>query len=535
MLSICLYRDIRESEKYKASKSRLTFPIGLENDIRYVVDTLDNSGSILIAGCSQCGKTMFLKSVLKSITDRNTQDTADIYIFTRKADELASFRHSPMVAGFTSDFGEMNDTLKAVKASRGMISNQDRYCVIFIDEIADFLVSDYGNEIANRLFELSKLENVYIVASTEVPSIFNSLDQTEFRSSDEVLRVRRVFKTVALGVQLDSNDAFLLTRQRAYPRNTGEWMIFKAGSDDHITVVGSLILSNDYAIQDEIDRYKHPEQRANTPDNTQYKAWEKCRQYFHDNREAARHKGKEAERIKDTMALHLTAYLASTGMYKASSFLQRYCDYTRHIKVVDILIDPTYEPLWDFNPLSGKYNDEIARLLFLEKSAGELEGAHWNGLIGRLELAYSTPNFPLKATDTLITIIINGTMGCIPCYDTLFKRAIEALNNVEVVPVLHPILSEESFKALCNFMRYNSSDFGDILAKQEYELYTPMRLLDMYMWQVGIDSYKQDYSRKRPEVVKKQEALLEAVNAFAPENMTPNEDDIDITDNPTEE
>ena len=110
MLSICLYRDIRESEKYKASKSRLTFPVGLENDIRYVVDTLDNSGSILIAGCSQCGKTMFLKSVLKSIVDRNTQDTADIYIFTRKADELASFRHSPMVAGFTSDFGEMNDT-----------------------------------------------------------------------------------------------------------------------------------------------------------------------------------------------------------------------------------------------------------------------------------------------------------------------------------------------------------------------------------------------------------------------------------------
>ena len=50
------------------------------------------------------------------------------------------------------------------------------------------------------------------------------------------------------------------------------------------------------------------------------------------------------------------------------------------------------------------------------------------------------------------------------------------------------------------------------------------------MWQVGIDSYKQDYSRKRPEVVKKQEALLEAVNAFAPENMTPSEDDIPTED-----
>lgn len=195
MLSICLYRDIRESEKYKASKSRLTFPVGLENDVRYVVDTLDNSGSILIAGCSQCGKTMFLKSILKSIVDKNTQDTADIYIFTRKADELSSFRHSPMVAGFTSDFDEMSLTLRAIKSSRGMPSNQDRYCIVFIDEIADFLVSDYGNEIATRIFELSKLDNVYFVATTEVPSIFNSLDQSEFRSSDEVAKCfKRLFR-----------------------------------------------------------------------------------------------------------------------------------------------------------------------------------------------------------------------------------------------------------------------------------------------------------------------------------------------------
>ena len=525
MLTICLYRDIKESEKYKASKSRLTFPVGLENDVRYVVDTLDNSGSLLITGCSQCGKTMFLKSVLRSLIDRNTQETADFYIFTRKADELDSFRHYPQVAGFTSDFGDMNDTLKAISMAKTEPANKDKYTFIFIDELADYLVSDYGNDIATRIFNLSKMENVYFIATTEVPSIFNSLDESEFRSSDEVLRVRRVFKTVVLGVLLDSNDAFILTRQRRYPRETGEWMIFKAGQDEYTTVVGALILSNDYSITDEVNRCRHPEQRPNTPENTLYLAWEKCRKYFHDNRELARRRTKEAEQVREFMALHLTAYLASTGMYRASTFLARYCDYTRHSKVVDILLDPVYEPLWDFNPLDGKLTDEIARLLFIEKSAGELPGAHWNGLVGRLELAYSTPSFPLKATDTLITDIINGTMGCIPCYDTLFKRSIEALNNVEVVPVLHPILSEESFRALCNFMRYNSADFGDLLASSEYEMYTPMRLLDMYMWQVGIDSYKQDYSRKRPEVLKKQEALIEAMDAFSPENMTPAEED----------
>ena len=403
MLTICLYRDIKESEKYKASKSRLTFPVGLENDVRYVVDTLDNSGSLLITGCSQCGKTMFLKSTLRSLMDRNTQETSDFYIFTRKPDELVQYRHYPQVAGFISDFGEMHDTLRAIAMSKQEPMNNDKYTFIFIDELADYLVSDYGDEIANRIFNLSKMENVYFIATTEVPSIFNSLDESEFRSSDAVLRVRRVFKTVVLGVLLDSQDAFTLTRQRRFPRETGEWMIFKAGQDDYTTVVGALILTNEYNISDEVNRCRHPEQRPNTPENTLYLAWEKCRKYFHDNREVARRRTKEAEQVREFMALHLTAYLASTGMYRASTFLARYCDYTRHSKVVDILLDPVYEPLWDFNPLDGKLTEEIARLLFIEKSAGELPGAHWNGLVGRLELAYSTPSFPLKATDTLIT------------------------------------------------------------------------------------------------------------------------------------
>lgn len=103
---------------------------------------------------------------------------------------------------------------------------------------------------------------------------------------------------------------------------------------------------------------------------------------------------------KDYLALHLTAYLASWGMYRGSSFLLQEKNYKVHIGVIDILFQDKYDELWNFC--------EKEYLVLLMELRDEIKEYY---RVQRIEKEKET-------TDTLVTKILLGTLGCVPAYDT---------------------------------------------------------------------------------------------------------------------
>jgi len=97
---------------------------------------------------------------------------------------------------------------------------------------------------------------------------------------------------------------------------------------------------------------------------------------------------------------------------------------------------------------------------------------------------------------TLITKILLGTIGCIPAYDRFF---IDGLGSNKYVK--KRFNSTRSFKELIEFYEINKKEIDEITKKCKG--YVPMKIIDMYFWEIGIEldrlppSYtQQDYDLK---------------------------------------
>ena len=198
-----------------------------------------------------------------------------------------------------------------------------------------------------------------------------------------------------------------------------------------------------------------------------YRSWEHCYSHFINAR-------KNNNVNVDYLSLQLAFYLASWGMYRGSSFLLQK-DYRVHIPVVKELLRKKYNPLaaiectdfreaynqkllLDINEFLNEYYDKIRR---------EVKG---------IELKN-------KLSDTLITKILMGTLGCVPAYDRYFIDGIKkqkiAIGNYNIKSILQ----------LVEFYEKYSEQLESVREKMKVAdmLYPQMKILDMGFWQVGFD------------------------------------------------
>ena len=178
-----------------------------------------------------------------------------------------------------------------------------------------------------------------------------------------------------------------------------------------------------------------------------YKSYEHCRKVFIDRFK----KKKLTFKDKDYLALHLFSYLASWGMLR-NSFLERK-DYTYLIKVVEIL----------FNHKTASTPTEILDL------KEELDDYF---KIARLSKA---------ATQTLLSKIILGTLGIIVAYDRfvrygLKKKGYYGSFGPRSLEELNELLTSSAKEIDLAIKAVNTSNT---------ELYTPMKILDMYFFYIG--------------------------------------------------
>lgn len=106
------------------------------------------------------------------------------------------------------------------------------------------------------------------------------------------------------------------------------------------------------------------------------------------------------------LCLHLAWYLASWGMLRNSFLMQK--DYKIHAAVVTLVYQPEWEMLWDISADKLAQEWYANRIMQLCEAITEAYVASGAGI----------------PTETLLTKILLGTIGCVPAYDRYFKKAL---------------------------------------------------------------------------------------------------------------
>jgi hypothetical protein len=189
-----------------------------------------------------------------------------------------------------------------------------------------------------------------------------------------------------------------------------------------------------------------------------YRSWEHCFRYFHRSTPQA------IAADRDQAALQLGFYLASWGMYRGSSFLLQHA-YTAHLAVIGQLVAPQFSILWE---QEFGARDEDVKLVPIIHSA-----------IEAVRQSYEPFG---NATDTLVTKVILGTLGCLPACDRYFK---EGFKNAGLK---FTSVNDQFVDQVLQFCRHNIDELVIEQARIKASSgisYPLMKLIDMYFWQIG--------------------------------------------------
>lgn len=221
-------------------------------------------------------------------------------------------------------------------------------------------------------------------------------------------------------------------------------------------------------IKDTIFSFYH---KLETDKNHRYKSWEHCFSYF---------SGKNIDR--KIACLQLSFYLASWGMYRGSSFLL-WKDYLIHQEVVDIILDYKHLQNIDYKRANQSNIGEIFALI---KSVEKWYETNIQSVDGKKK--------KVNVTDTLITKILLGTLGCIPAYDRYF------IDGLRKKRLSFSKLTQDNFIKVVTFYRENKRQFDDVqtkILKSSGIRYPSMKLVDMYFWKIGFDADNREHLTNR--------------------------------------
>jgi S-DNA-T family DNA segregation ATPase FtsK/SpoIIIE len=197
-------REIIESEKFSAAKSRLTLALGKDINGQLVTTDLATMPHILIAGSTGSGKSVAINAMIMSVLYKATPEQVRLILVDPKRVELGMYEGIPhlftpiitepkMAANaLRNAVREMERRLKLL-ASRS-VRNIDQYnrlfenpslfeddpeqkplpyIMIIIDELADLMMLDKANveEAITRLAQMARAVGIHLVLATQRPSV----------------------------------------------------------------------------------------------------------------------------------------------------------------------------------------------------------------------------------------------------------------------------------------------------------------------------------------------------------------------------
>ena len=205
---------------------------------------------------------------------------------------------------------------------------------------------------------------------------------------------------------------------------------------------------------------------ATTDEHHRYLSWEHCYGYFRTRTPQA------IAADRDHAALQLAFYLASWGMYRGSSFLLQRA-YTVHLGVIEKLTEPPFAVLWEQEFGAGPNDTELLPAVL--KAADAVRKAY-------------KPFVPTadsrQPSDTLVTKVLLGTLGCLPACDRYFVAGFKSAG------FSFSSLNAKSVARILKFCHDNIATFRVEQARIENVggmRYPLMKLVDMYFWQLGYE------------------------------------------------
>jgi hypothetical protein len=206
-----------------------------------------------------------------------------------------------------------------------------------------------------------------------------------------------------------------------------------------------------------------------------YKSWDNCFQAFSTSKQT------------EIQVLELAFYLASWGMYRGSSgLLQK--NHLIHKGAVDLVFSKACQKLKCNQTIEVK-RENINAILEVK-----------NQLTGHYSSIYFAKGAdkpkPISPTDTLLSKIMLGTLGCVPAYDRYF------IDGLKEMKLQHTGFNEFSLNELFNFIGNNKNEIRqaqNIILSKTQRHYPLMKILDMYFWQIG---YDKDVKEKKQKFIK---------------------------------
>jgi hypothetical protein len=160
-------------------------------------------------------------------------------------------------------------------------------------------------------------------------------------------------------------------------------------------------------------------------------------------------------------------------MYRGGSFLLQHT-FTVHRPVIRVISKPRFDPLWkvDF----GAELDDVRLVPLILELIDAVRDAYTPFTAGR---------GAEQATDTLVTKVILGTVGCLPACDRFFIKGFRS----QGFPYFD--LNERFVRRLLEFcqqhlrgLRREQANIKRLGMGCHYPL---MKLVDMYFWQLGYE------------------------------------------------
>ena len=169
-------------------------------------------------------------------------------------------------------------------------------------------------------------------------------------------------------------------------------------------------------------------------------------------------------------SLHLGFYLASWGMYRGSSQLGKK-NYLIHEAAVDIVFKGKYKPL-KCSPSNEVDKSHIDLIIELKD-----------------ELANHYAEHQISPTDTLISKIILGTLGCVLAYDRYVVAGLMPRTRT---------FNKNSLVAIFDFISNNKKTIQYVqneIKEKTGKYYTFMKIVDMYFWKKGFDEEERKFAQ----------------------------------------
>lgn len=261
-------------------------------------------------------------------------------------------------------------------------------------------------------------------------------------------------------------------------------------------VVTELLKWNRNGFAADIDAAREFHIALEQEENDRLRSWEHCYTEF----SKSRARSPLSDEDKDCLALHLAFYLASWGMYRGSSFLlQR--DYKVHVKAVETILK--YDSLFDVQLSSMNSEQEGDFVKTLWELRGELK-RYYAGIRKGVREQWGKNIKHESVTDTLITKILMGTLGCVPAYD---RFVVSALGEYTFDGhKLTKRFTKKSIEGVIRLVRQNRCEFEDLwrnlrrpIKGRGSKKYPQMKLVDFVLWTKGfLDERQNGAKKKRP-------------------------------------